>query len=394
VALALSVLSLKVLPMPFLWLDLVWTAGFFAGIFCLEDAWLRAILFNFSVVAAILAAGEAYFSLKQSAAPVYSEGYRVEDPILGYAPAKGIQAHSARALPEGLLYNVTYTIDSTGLRVSPPRRKDSLGSILFFGCSFTFGEGLQDGETLPYQVGVESEGQYRTYNFGFHGYGPHQMLAEIEHGLVERIVESDPYPRYAIYTMVPHHVARVAGRVVYGRHAPRYLLDSDGGVRQVGHFDDNEPKSARLDPALSWQLRKSAIYRMIENRDAAVSEDDIRLLFAVVGRSRDLLSAKYPGIEFHVMLWPYHFESEKPIYRKLKDGLGRMGIHLHVVEDILPGYHADPPKYLLSEADGHPNVLANRTLAKYVLTKIVSPPPVAVASEPGAGSSRFGANQK
>ena len=65
-----------------------------------------------------------------------------------------------------MLHNVTYTTESNGLRVAPPWRKNDLaGTVLFFGCSFTFGEGLNDSETLPYQVGIQSGGRYRTLNF-------------------------------------------------------------------------------------------------------------------------------------------------------------------------------------------------------------------------------------
>ena len=48
-----------------------------------------------------------------------------------------------------------------------------------------------------------------------------------------------------------------------------------------------------------------------------------------------------------------------------------MGTSLHLVEDILPGYNTDRSPYILSSADHHPNALADRLLAQYVLNKIV-----------------------
>lgn len=47
---------------------------------------------------------------------------------------------------------------------------------------------VNDNETAAYQVGEMSSGNYRIFNFGFKGYGPHQMLSAIEHSLVEDIV--------------------------------------------------------------------------------------------------------------------------------------------------------------------------------------------------------------
>ncbi len=250
--------------------------------------------------------------------------------------------------------------------------------MLFFGCSFTFGEGLQDDQTLPYQVGLRSGGHYRTLNFGFHGYGPHQMLAEIEQGIVRRVV--DCQPAYAIYQAIPHHVARVAGKVTFMRHAPRYQMGPDGTVRLAGHFDDDGPKTeSRFGFEVRWQLRKSAIYRMLQNIESRVSEDDVQLTLAVVGKSRDLLAAEYPGIKFQVILWE-SWKEEDALYRELQTGFRQMNIPVHLIEDILPGYTVDSTKYVLGTYDKHPNALANQIIADYVLNKIGSTDAATVAS--------------
>jgi hypothetical protein len=377
VALTLSVLSLKAMPMPFVWIGLVWAFALFAAIVCLRRPWSPALvflLFNGGVIAAAFAAAEAYLLIHEAESPEsprYSSEYPVKDDVLGSAPVRGVKVRATKFERGVIVYDVTYTIDSTGLRVaSPVKNGKPAGCILFFGDSFTFGEGLQDTETLPYQVGLQSGGQYQTFNFGFHGYGPHQMLAEIQKGLVNQIV--DCQPDYAIYQALPHHVARVAGKVSFGKHAPRYQLDPDGTVSFGGHFDDEKEISSLLGDELRWQLGKSAIYRMLERQDRDVSEEDIRLLLSIVRRSNDLLAVDYPGIKFHVILWDRGGKNENTIYRKLQDGFSQMNIPIHLVEDILPGYTLDSSKYWLSTSDKHPNALADRILASYVLAKIVS----------------------
>lgn len=328
-------------------------------------------LLNAGVLAVAFAAIEAYLAGHEDEPPSYSNGYQVRDDVLGSVPLKGIQAHSTKSERGVRLYDVTYTIDSKGLRVAPPVRVNGGGTpgcILFFGDSFTFGEGLQDSETLPYQVGIRSGA--RTFNFGFHGYGPHQMLAAIEKGLVRQLV--DCRPDYAIYQAISHHVARVAGKVFFGQHAPRYRLGSDGSVYFDGHFDDEKKVSSWLDEELNWHLGKSSIYRILGKREGRVSEGDVRLLLAIVRRSRNLLAAEYPGIKFHVILWQVRGE-DRAIYGDLRDGFRQMNIPVHLVEDILPGYAVDSPTYVLSIRDKHPNALANRILADYVHKKIVSP---------------------
>lgn len=379
-ALGVSALSLKFLPMPFVWIGLTWAGALTGGLFCvhgtlprwspscLHGTWLRTILFNVSVAVAALAAVEAYLSLHESTADAEHVGgaFYVKDDVLGTVPAKGVRVQAASRS-----YDVTYTIDSNGLRVAPSVQKDKhAGCILFFGCSMTFGEGLQDNETLPYQVGIQSGGQYRTFNFAFEGYGPHQMLAAIEQGRVRRVVDCSP--EYAIYVAITDHVRRAVGKVPYGKHAPRYLVDPGGMVRRVGNFEEEERVPSPLEAELRWQFGKSAIYHLLENRVPRVSEDDVRTTLAIVRRSRDLLAAEYPGIKFHVILWP-DWGRDGVVYQELQDGFRQMNIPVHLVEDILPGHSLASEKYVISPHDNHPNALADRLLANYVLTKIVSP---------------------
>jgi hypothetical protein len=378
-AVAASLLILKAAPAPFFWVLLTWGTVLFVGMFGVHGSWLRAILLNLGIVAILLAVAEAYFFIHEYTAPIFSDNFYLRDDVLGWAPAKGIEAHAFKAGPAGLfhgpagvLFDVNYTIDSNGLRAAPPWRKDDLaGTVLFFGCSFTFGEGLKDDQTLPYQVGAQSGGRYRTFNFAFEAYGPAQMLAEIEHGMVRRVV--DTTPRYAFHVAIPNHVWRVAGRTAWGGHAPRYVLDADGTVHQAGYFGNRRPLAERFGIRRGVeQLNKSAMWRDLSMGDSRITGDDIRLYFAVVRRSQELLTAQYPGLQFHVILWPnQHVAQQRATYEKLRDGFRRMGIPLHLVEDILPGYSGDRTPYILGSSDHHPNALADRLLAQYILSKVV-----------------------
>ncbi len=241
---AASLLILKAVPAPFVWMGWGWALVLFALSWRLQGGWARVVIFNGAVVIAMFAVPETYLSLKQRPGPTYAGTYYVADDVLGTAPVKKTRTQATEFGHGKLIYDVTYTIDANGLRIAPPSKTIGLeGSILFFGGSFTYGEGLQDNETLPYQVGIESKEQYEIYNFGFHGYGPHQMLAAIESGRVRQVVGAPP--RYAIYEALPDHVARVAGKIPYGQHSPRYQIDADGTVRKHGHFDDgHRPPSA------------------------------------------------------------------------------------------------------------------------------------------------------
>jgi hypothetical protein len=378
VAFGLSVVALKALPIPYLWIGFIWALVFLGAMACLSKPFSRALfflLFNASLVAAMFAVTEAYFYWREDE-PVYSDGYRSQDDVLGFVPISGVRAHSSKMEGGKLLYNVTYSIDSNGLRIPPPANTESPSAcIAFFGDSFTFGEGLEDNETLAYQVAVQSGGRFRTFNFGFHGYGPHQMLAAVEYGVVRRVVNCRP--DYAIYQAIPDHAARVAGKVPYGKHAPRYQLTAAGDIGYAGHFDDD---ATWLMSGTRQQFIKSAMYRWLQNvTRSAISDDDVHLMLAIVRRTREQLAAQYPGIQFHVILW-INSKREEAIYQQLQHGLRELSVPVHLVEDILPGYRLGASNYVLSDKDRHPTALANRTLASYVVTKIVKEQPAGSAA--------------
>ncbi|MEK8021721.1 MAG: hypothetical protein VSS75_033010, partial [Candidatus Parabeggiatoa sp.] len=83
---------------------------------------------------------------------VSNSAYFQAHNILGYVPKKDIQVIAQKSYANELLYNVQYTIDKNGLRLGfNQSKKPPMNSVLFFGGSFTFGEGVNDNETMPYR---------------------------------------------------------------------------------------------------------------------------------------------------------------------------------------------------------------------------------------------------
>ena len=108
----------------------------------------------------------------------YNNGFFLKDTLLGYKPKPNIKTSSVKKYGEQTLYSVAYSIGEDGYRITPGRNEERNKFILFFGCSFTFGEGVNDNETMPYFVSSVAS-THQVYNFGFCGYGPQQMLAKL-----------------------------------------------------------------------------------------------------------------------------------------------------------------------------------------------------------------------
>jgi hypothetical protein len=385
-AAVISVLALKYFPIPYLWIFLSWSAVLFFT--AATGRVRRPLWFNGAFLLIGLAVSEYYFwTLRPEAfrerrvdQGTYTERIFVPHEELGWAPRPGSAASQQTSYRGERLYDATYTIGPNGLRISSPSadgRDPSPGNecIPFFGCSFTFGQGLDDDQTLPFQVDVKSDTRYRTFNFGVMGYGAHQMLSALQYGLVDDAMSCDrTQVSHVLYQAISDHVRRAAGRVWWNTRGPRYRLTQDGEVRFDGHFEDHLGSEKDISRLLINQAMKSAIYEaLIQGKYVhKYDRETIDLYLGIVDEARDLVHSRYPCAEFHVLLW----DEDDVDNRAIRDGLRQMGIDVHLMSEILPNYQIDDlnQAYLLHASDGHPNALANDLIAEYVVREILSRP--------------------
>jgi hypothetical protein len=384
-AVAISLLALKHFPIPYMWIfgasaiALLLTAAF--------DRRRRALWFNVACLAVGLAIFEYYLWTSGdqgfAARRVYEGNFqeRIFRPhgTLGWAPQPGTIANERLSFEGQLIYDATYTLGPNGLRISSFPADDHNSSrqcILFFGDSFTFGEGLKDHETLPFQVSAKTPDRYCTYNFGVMGYGAHQMLSALQHGLVHDAVQCDRAEvSYVFYQGITDHVGRSAGRLWWNERGPRYLLTPDGEVSLEGRFEDDDDfaKNRSLAQVLGAQIFKSTIYRSIVGKYVhTYSRDHIDLYLAILAEARRVVRAYFPHAEFHVLWW----DEDNIDNQAIKGGLKEKGINVHLMSDILPNYEVDALNlaYRLHERDAHPNALANELIAQYVVSQILAQP--------------------
>ncbi|HVO72588.1 MAG TPA: hypothetical protein VMT35_01080, partial [Ignavibacteriaceae bacterium] len=130
-------------------------------------------------------------------------------PYLGYGSIRDGVFTAKIIYNKKIIYDAIYRIKG-GLRDTPNSNEESGNCALFFGCSFTFGSGLADTSTLPYLFNQCSNRNYKVYNYGFEGYGPHQMLAIIENRLANDI-KNYKNKKVAVYSFIPEHIRRAAG---------------------------------------------------------------------------------------------------------------------------------------------------------------------------------------
>jgi len=369
-ALLFSFAALKFFIAPYLWIFLSWSLVCIYVVRYAGSTPVKIIAVNLGTVFFILVSTEG-FLYARSGQPYRDEirnqdgkiiNRNIEHQILGWAPVKSQALFWKRYFGDTLLFDITHTIDNHGLRISPGKSgTHAPACILFFGGSFTFGAGVNDDETMPYLVGSRYPETYRVYNFGYSGYGAHQMLAALQHQIVDSAI--DCQPKYAIYLAISDHVGRSANKALWISSGPKYVLGEDDKANYSGQF---ETGSRSFTARMKEQLFRSLIVRLLLEH-YYVTSDDIKLLVAIVDASRRLVEQRYAGSEFHVLIW----DDESWVSSEMAARLNEKEIRTHSVSDILPDFLNQKQNYVLSKEDEHPNQRAHKALAEFVSEKIV-----------------------
>ena len=253
------------------------------------------------------------------------------------------------------IYDVFYSVDSYSRRITPVTDSASRHDfLLFFGCSFTYGEGLPDDATLPYFVAREAP-TYRPYNYGFHGHSPTEMLAKMESGTLPGEIQEKR--GILIYVFMDAHVARVIGsmRVAtsWGRNRPYYTLDPDGNPVHHGDFTTGRPRLTGIYRVFSHSRLLQALQIDLPPR---ITPRHLQLVARIIGAARNRYQQRFPTGDFYVVLYPGSRYGQR-----LRPMLERMGVK---VLDYSGLYDRNDLRYVISPEDRHPNAWANQTLAE------------------------------
>lgn len=272
--------------------------------------------------------------------------------ILGNLPRPNQRLRWTRRVGFTDVFDITVTTNAHGFRVTPAAPR-ATKSILFFGCSFTFGHGVEDHETFPYLVGESLGGAVATYNFAFNGWGPNEMLAALQSGLVATIVKERP--ELAVYLTITDHVRRVIGReeAPWMARAPRFVLENGVAVRR-GTFED--------DPG---RRRHSASDKGYWTEYA---QEDLDLYGAVVKAARDEVAERFPGTRFEVIVWDV---LPNAMRAPVIDALRAKGIQPHTTDEFLEVDPLRPFQYSISPKEPHPGPEGLRRLARFIETTVL-----------------------
>lgn len=173
---------------------------------------------------------------------------------------------------------------------------------------------------------------------------------------------------------------RVAAKAIPG--GPQYAVTEDGGVKRAAKASpDAQPmrwsdRLARLPGAWRVQalLQRSAVLKLLRERNNFATASDLRLYFAVVKEAAAIAARRWPQAERHILAWNIH-ESYAGSFEGFQIGLKATGWRVHDIVKALPGYASNPVIHSLHRFDLHPNAAAHDLVAKYVVEEILERSP-------------------
>ena len=307
--------------------------------------------------------------------PHYTKGYskplRMNGGPLGYGPIPDNAVRAWKTVGSEMVYDVVYSITPAGIRFTPGGQIDPkhIQTFVFFGGSRTFGEGLNDDQTLPYFFGRELGFENNVVNLGFSGYGPHQMLRALELGIFDHQLRK-PIGA-AIYSAISGHVERTAGNRWWDPVGPKYVLDPANLVRYSGPFmtvpRDWEQLFYRgiqvIEIARRSLLIDHVAIAVLGARDDNLDQK-IRTYIGIVKRISQILRTKFDA-ELYILFWDKHTQVSELVLKELR----ATGIRTVLVSDYIP---VNDRESFAIPNDGHPNAAANELLAGGLANLIVS----------------------
>lgn len=286
--------------------------------------------------------------------------------LLGYKPLPNADKRAWRIYDGETAFDVRYRTDEHGRRITPgPDAADRF--LIFFGCSFVFGEAVAENETLPAQAAGLLSG-VRAYNYGYSGYGPQQMLAKLESRTLDAEV-GEPVGD-VVYVFISHHVRRAIGSMrmwkQWGRHFPYYVLENGAPVRH-GSFLTGRPKLSRVYDLLA---REQILRYFDVDFPLTVSDEDIDLTAAMIVASAKLFEEQFPVGKFLVVIYP-ESKIDDHVPERVASKLVDAGIAVMDLGGLFDLADAD---YHVAR-DGHPSAAANALAAEELALKLLESRP-------------------
>ena len=277
-------------------------------------------------------------------------------PITGFKHRPNSIVKHIKKTKDQVIFDVDYSFDQFGRRVNtiPFDKNKHKEYIAIFGCSFTYGNGLNDNETLHYHLTQNSTDKY-AYNYAIGGSGPHMMLALMENNNFRQ--EMNPKNGTFIYIHNDFHIPRAnffMNEASWLSTTPIYEKKNDELIN-LGFFNEVRPWTMRFYSLLRQVYSKLGIHKNWPQRE----EQHYQHVCDLIKTTEYIFATSNPKSQFYVYSHPI-----SPMDNKLSRCLKKNGIKtIHSKIKFNDQIHT-------IKGDGHPNQILNQLIAKELLKEL------------------------
>ncbi len=240
----------------------------------------------------------------------------------------------------------------TGNTPGPNKKKN----IVFLGCSFTFGFGVNNEDSYPYKV-REKTG-LNVYNYGISGTSPSVTLKILKDLKADYLKDISQEDTTVIYTLIPDHINRMIGTVLQFRHMPGsfdtapYIFLKDDELEILNNFSEDKTFRKHILKFLSRIHLMKVFWVDIPQ----IGQDEIELMARILQEIEKEVKANTPQVKnFKVAFYPLGGVGEKN-YRALRDELVKR--KLSVLDYSMLNTNSLLRPYNVLDYDSHPSPLA------------------------------------
>ncbi|MFY0594212.1 hypothetical protein [Roseivirga sp.] len=336
-----------------------------------KSGFAKHLLFNLSAIFIAVFIFELTLTIRNKPQSYidYSNRYYTANPELGYGVSDSsfsIRATKRWIKSDKEIYSANYSF-ANGRRVTPGSDTTSQQYSIFLGGSFTFGEGLNDTETLPYYYNQLYPQKRNIINYGFHGYGTHQVYTIVKNQIandttLEKAENVDVY-----YWFIDPHILRANGYSSWDQNSPKYIMEN-GILKTSGSFKRAKESRVLVEKLFDFVWTNSNIYQRIKSR-LSTRKEEVSLFLTLVKETDLILKEK--GFRFTVLI--HNQQKQDPLFgkhyteitEKIVSYLKEQDIPFIVIDkSVSKGKNITD--LLFIPGDGHPTGEFNKRLAEYL----------------------------
>lgn len=282
------------------------------------------------------------------------------DALLGYRPDSNVFSSGKKIFVDTLIYSMAYHLDGHGHRVTPDSLTKGEKFAAFWGCSFTFGDGLNDNETIPFYFSKNTK-IFKGYNFGYSGYGPSQALLKLQSDSLNRIITEEN--GIGFYVFIHDHINRTINSMSNfmmneGRN-PCFEIEGENVVYK-GLFKDVYPQRS----SIYKKMGANGFCRYFNiGYPFRLGDEHFALTARVLEEVSKEFQRKFHNNQFYVILYPSitqkDYEADEKIIEYLK-------IKKIKYLDYRKLFNPNAKGYSIRH-DNHPTAYANDVLTKQII---------------------------